>query len=65
VGGITQIADEMGIPVLIVVGSVDARMQPRDLEVLSLVDLVGEDVARREPKRAVEQVVADWLSARS
>jgi len=65
VGGITQIATEMGIPVLAVVGSVAARMIPHDLEVLSLVDLVGDEVARREPKRAVEQVVGDWLSANS
>ena len=62
VGGVAGIAAEMGIPVLAVVGSVATGTDVHDLEVLSLVDLVGEDIAFREPKRAIEQAVTDWIT---
>ena len=64
VGGVAEIAADMGIPVLAVVGSIAEGTNVGDLEVLSLVDLVGEDTARREPKQAIEQTVADWLTTR-
>ena len=64
VGGVAEIAADMGIPVLAVVGSIADGTDLHDLEVLSLVELVGEDTARREPKQAIERTVADWLTAR-
>jgi glycerate kinase len=64
VGGVAAIATEMGIPVLAVVGSIATGTDVDELEVLSLVDLVGEDIAFREPKRAIEQAIADWITAR-
>ena len=64
VGGVAEIAADMGIPVLAVVGSIADGTDRHDVEVLSLVDLVGEDTARREPKQAIEQTVADWLTTR-
>ena len=63
VGGVATVATEMGIPVLAVVGSVATGTDVHDLEVLSLVDLVGEEIAFREPKRAIEQAVAGWITA--
>jgi glycerate kinase len=64
VGGVAAIATEMGIPVLAVVGSIATGTDVDELEVLSLVDLVGEDIAFREPKRAIEQAVAGWIATR-
>jgi glycerate 2-kinase len=64
VGGVRSIAAEMGLPVVAVVGSVADRTDVTDLDVLSLADLVGEDVALTEPKRSVEQAVAGWLATR-
>ena len=63
VGGVAAVAAEMGIAVLAVVGSIAPGTDVHDLEVLSLVDLVGEEIALREPKRAIEQAVADWITA--
>lgn len=63
VGGVAAVAAEMGIAVLAVVGSIAPGTDVHNLEVLSLVDLVGEEIALREPKRAIEQAVADWITA--
>ncbi|HYN31533.1 MAG TPA: glycerate kinase [Ilumatobacteraceae bacterium] len=63
VGGVGAIATEMGVAALAVVGSVATGTDVHDLEVLSLVDLVGEDLALREPKQAIERAVADWITA--
>ncbi len=63
VGGVAAIAAEMGIEVLAVVGSVAPGTDVHDLEVLSLVDLVGEETALRQPKQAVERAVADWITS--
>ncbi len=63
VGGVAAIAADMGIDVLAVVGSVAPGTDVHDLEVLSLVDLVGEEIAFREPKQAVERAVADWITS--
>ncbi len=63
VGGVESIATEMGIPVLAVVGSVATGTDVHDLEVLSLVDLVGDEIAFREPKHAIERAVSDWFTA--
>lgn len=64
VGGITTIAAEHGLPVLAIVGS-DRRSDvstPPGLQVVSLVDEVGEDEAFAQPKRRIEEAVARWLS---
>ena len=66
VGGIASLATEFGIPVLAVVGSDERtdRSTPPNLDVVSLVDEFGEPEAFAEPKRLVEQAVANWLAAR-
>lgn len=64
VGGIAQIAEEMGLAMLTIVGSVAPGSDVHGIEVLSLVELFGDDVAQREPKRCVEAAVAAWLAAR-
>ncbi len=64
VGGVARIAADMGIDVLAVVGSVADGTDVDGVETLSLVDIVGEEIARREPKRAIEDAVAQWLTER-
>lgn len=63
VGGVAAVASEMDIAVLAVVGSIAPGTDVHDLDVLSLVDLVGEENARRQPKQAIERAVADWITA--
>ena len=65
VGGVHQIADEMGIGTLAVVGAVEPDTDVGDLEVLSLTELVGVDDAFTRPKQSIERVVAEWLHAQS
>jgi glycerate kinase len=65
VGGVRQIADEMGIGTLAVVGAVRSGTEVGDLEVLSLTELVGADEAFGQPKQSIERVVAEWLRSRS
>ena len=64
VGGVHQIAQDMGIGTLAVVGAVAAGTRADQLDVVSLTDLVGEDAARHQPKQSIERVVADWLRER-
>lgn len=63
VGGVAEIAAEMGVATLAVVGSVAPRTDTHGLDVVSLVESVGEDAALSAPKQSVERAVADWLSA--
>ena len=56
VGGVRQIADEMGIGTLAVVGAVGAGTDVSDLTVLSLTELVGVDDAVGQPKQSIERV---------
>ncbi len=65
VGGVREIADEMGIGTLAVVGAVGAGTDVGDLAVLSLTELVGVDDAMARPKQSIERVVAEWLRAQS
>jgi glycerate kinase len=64
VGGVAEIAAEMDVPTLVVAGSIAPRTDTRGLEVISLVDVVGEDAALAAPKQSIERAVADWLAAR-
>jgi glycerate kinase len=66
VGGIASVAAEYRIPVLAIVGSDDRveRSAPVGLDVVSLVDAYGEQVALAEPKRLIEDATATWLAAR-
>jgi glycerate kinase len=63
VGGVHQIAHEMGIGTLAVVGAVRAETDVDDLVVLSLTELVGADEAFGRPKQSIERVVSEWLRA--
>jgi glycerate kinase len=66
VGGIASVAAEYRIPALAIVGSDDRvdRSVPVGLDVVSLVDAYGEQVALAEPKRLIEDATATWLAAR-
>jgi glycerate kinase len=67
VGGVASIARDEGVETLAIVGSADPSMRfgHRDLvDVVSLVDEVGCDVAFDEPKQALERAAAAWLAAR-
>jgi len=64
VGGIVSIAREDDIPVLAVVGDADRVTVDRrhhELDVISLVEAVGAEMAVAEPKRCIEEAVAGWL----
>jgi glycerate kinase len=63
VGGVAEIAAEMGVATLAVVGSVAPHTETHGLDVVSLVEAVGEETALSAPKQSVECAVADWLSA--
>jgi hypothetical protein len=62
---VRAIAEEMGVAVLAVVGSMADGFDVDGLDVLTLTDLVGTEAALTEPKRSVERVVSEWLSARA
>jgi glycerate 2-kinase len=66
VGGIASIADELGVPVLAIVGSDERRDRTAlaGVQVVSLVADHGEALALSEPKRLVEQAAAAWLADR-
>lgn len=63
VGGVTARADVHGVPCFVIVGSVDVGVQvPNDLEVASLVDLLGSDQAFRRAADGIEALVAARLT---
>jgi glycerate kinase len=62
VGGVAALAASAGVPVLAVVGRVlDGVAVPKGVDVVSLVDAVGEEQALGDTSAAVEQVVAGRL----
>jgi glycerate kinase len=63
VGGIRAIAEDLGVPVLAVVGSVAPGTDVHGLAVVALEDLVGADTAMQAPRQSVERAVAGWLAA--
>lgn len=66
VGGVAAIAEELGVPTIAIVGSVDssARADGGLLDVVSLEERFGIERAVDEPKRCIEAAVRDWLAAR-
>jgi glycerate 2-kinase len=68
VGGVVEVAREIGVPVLVVVGDVYRDELPaaelERLEVVSLVERFGEDRARNDVLRCVHEVVAETLRTR-
>lgn len=66
VGGLAQLGREAGVPVLAVVGSRDVGLElPPGLEVVSLVEQLGEARATGDTEVAVEEVVAGRLVGRN
>jgi glycerate kinase len=64
VGGVADLAREVGVPVLVVVGAVDPDLDPalvEGLEVVSLSERFGEDRARTETTALAAEVVAGHL----
>jgi len=65
VGGICQIAAEIGVPVGAIVGSVDPRLdlaRHAELDVRSLVDRFGPARPFAEPKHCIEEAAADLVA---
>ncbi|MEM8922428.1 MAG: glycerate kinase [Actinomycetota bacterium] len=61
VGGVVDWAEELGVPVLAVVGAMDELTPPPGLEVVALASRFGLDRAMAEPQALVEEVVAERL----
>jgi glycerate kinase len=64
VGGVASLAAEAGVPVVAIAGEVFDGMAAR-IEAVSLVERFGEDRARGDTIRCIEEAVADLLAARS
>ncbi len=63
VGGVCELAESLGVPVVAVAGAVDgAAPAPPTVPVLSLSDRFGPDRAFAEPATCVEQLLAEHLS---
>ncbi len=61
VGGVADLADELGVPAVAVVGQVFDGMDAR-LSALSLVDRVGDDRARQDTEACIEEAVSAYLA---
>lgn len=67
VGGVAELARAAGVPCVAVVGEVVPDLAPEvgsGLEVVSLVARVGDERARRDTARCIEEAVADVLAGR-
>ena len=66
VGGVIELADEAGVPVLVVAGEIDEEVslekRGADVTWVSLVERVGEERAMTAPLACVEEVVRERLS---
>ena len=62
VGGVAELAAEVGVPVLAVVGQVFDGCADR-IDAVGLVDAVGEERAFRETLTSVEELVVERLRA--
>lgn len=60
VGGVVQMAEEVGVPVLVVAGEVADGVGDR-VDVVDLVDKFGRDRAMSDPEGCVRQAVTDRL----
>lgn len=61
VGGVVDLAGELGVPVLVIAGDVDGR---HDIEYRTLVATVGEDAAWADTPGALARVTAELLEGR-
>ena len=61
VGGVCELAERLGVPVVAVAGAVD-RDVPATMPVLSLSERFGPDRAFAEPTACVEEALAEHLS---
>jgi glycerate kinase len=64
VGGVASLAADADVPVVAIAGEVFDGMGER-IEAVSLVERFGEDRARGDTIRCIEEAVADLLAARS
>lgn len=62
VGGVAQLAAELGVPVLVIAGDVEGEPE---VEHRTLVAAVGEEQAWTDPAGALRQVASELLSERS
>ena len=63
VGGVCELAERLGVPVVAVAGAVDGNAAaPATVPVLSLSERFGADRAFAEPAACVEQLLAEHLS---
>ena len=66
VGGVIELAEEAGVPVLVVAGEIDGGISVerhgKDVAAVSLIERYGEERAFAEPLACVEQVVGERLS---
>lgn len=62
VGGVVDLAAELGVPVLVVAGEVMAPL-PRAIEAVSLVERFGGERARLDTAACIEEAVRDHLSS--
>ena len=60
VGGVAELADEAGVPLVAVAGLVDADVADR-ISTLSLVERFGEEAASADAAGCVRRIVADHL----
>ena len=69
VGGVVELAREVGVPALVVVGDIYTDELPAGaldgLEVVSLVERFGPEKAREDVIACVEEVVGDALRTRA
>ena len=65
VGGVADLARELGVAVLVVVGDRYVDDLPQGIEVVSLVDRFGDERARSDVLECVEEVVLERLSRRT
>jgi glycerate kinase len=62
VGGVADMCEETGVPLLIVAGAVYDGLDERD-DVVSLTGLFGEERSFDDTLGAARQAVADWVGA--
>ncbi len=67
VGGVVELAESLGVPVVAVVGRVVEPVAglPEDVEVVSLVDRFGEERAMHDTAACVDEAVTEVLARRT
>lgn len=68
VGGMTQLALEQGVPIVAIVGVADpdtARRWGGRVQIVSLTELFGSELAMSEPKHCIQRAMAQVLAQRT